>query len=79
MAGHHPAVARVEHIQDDVNAMKPSVATFDQMHQQGIGSKKTLGLIWEVLFTLAGAADAIGVKLLELFWPPNTEIARRSR
>lgn len=63
--------ARVDNMAAEIATMKPSVETFDQQHQQNIGSKKTLGAIWGALFALAGAAGAIGVKLLEMFWPPR--------
>jgi hypothetical protein len=63
--------ARVDHMAGEVATMKPSVETFDQQHQQNIGSKKTMAAIWGALFMLAGTAGAIAVKLLELFWPPK--------
>ena len=62
---------RVNAIVGEVEEMKPSVRNFDQQHQQNIGSKKTLAAIWGALFVLAGSAGAIGVKLLEWFWPPR--------
>lgn len=63
--------ARVDHMSGELAAIKPQVATFDQQHQREIGSRKTLAAIWGVLFALAGAAGAVGVKLLEMFWPPR--------
>lgn len=63
--------ARVDHMAAEIAAMKPSVATFDQQHQQSIGSKKMLATIWSALFALAGFAGAGAMKLLEYFWPPH--------
>lgn len=64
--------ARVEHLAAEVATMKPSVVTFDQQHQQNIGSKKTLAVIWSAMFAFAGAVGAAAIKLIDLFWPPKT-------
>lgn len=71
VAAMKPSVARADKIGDDVKEIKPSLTAFNEQHQQNLGSRKTLALIWGALFTMAGTAGAIAVKLLELFWPPR--------
>lgn len=60
---------RVGRMAEEISDMKPSVDTFDQQHQQGIGSKKTLAIGWSILIGMIGAISAGAVELIHLFWP----------
>ncbi|MET4341923.1 hypothetical protein [Bradyrhizobium sp. RT9a] len=62
---------RVNAIMGDAEDMQTSIKTFDEQHNQNIGSKKATAAIWGALFMLAGSAGAIAIKLLEWFWPPR--------
>lgn len=62
---------RVGRMAEEISDMKPSVDTFDQLHQQGIGSKKTMAIGWTVLVGLIGAMSAGIVELIHLFWPKH--------
>lgn len=62
---------RLGRMAEEVTAMKPSVQTFDQLHQQGIGSKKTLALVWAALIGLIGAVSAGLVEIIHLLLPKH--------
>lgn len=62
---------RVGQMAQKIADMQPLVETFDEMHQQGIGSKRTLGLLWAAVIGVVGALSAGLVELVHLFWPKH--------
>lgn len=62
---------RVGRMAEEITGMKPSVQTFEQQHQQGIGSKKTVALIWGVIVGFITAVSAGAVELIHLYWPKH--------
>lgn len=62
---------RLTNMAEEIGRMRPSVQTFDKMRQQGIGSKKTLALMWVGFIGLIGAMSAGAVELIHIFWPKH--------
>ena len=60
--------SRVESLSTDVAAMKPTVRIFDTQHQQGIGTKKTIAMIWSIIVAFIGGTAAIVVELIHQLW-----------
>lgn len=68
-----PSVARVEQLGDDVEEFRPSLTAFNEQHQQSIGSRKMLALIWAGFIGLVTALTTGMVELLH-WWlnlPPS--------
>jgi hypothetical protein len=62
---------RMAFLERGLAAITPSVETFESLHDQGVGSKKTIAIVWTALITLIGAVAAAGVEIFHLLWPPR--------
>ncbi len=61
-------VGRVDSVSTKVDKLEPSVATFDQLHQQGVGSKKTIALIWTAIVSVIGGTAIVVVEIIKAIW-----------
>jgi hypothetical protein len=55
---------RVDRLAEEVTTLKPQVATFNDNHQQGIGSKRTIALAWTMFVGMIGSMTAGVVELI---------------
>lgn len=59
---------RVETLTTEVSSMKPQVQASHDRHQQGIGSKKIIALVWSAIVTVIGGSTVLVVEVLRHFW-----------
>lgn len=60
---------RVDAIADELEALKPVVAASDRRHQQAVGSKKIIAIVWTSLIALVSALTAGLLELVHRVWP----------
>lgn len=64
---------RVDTITIELASLKPEVRSQDQLHQQAIGSKKVIAIVWAAFVGIVSAMTAGAVELVHYLWhlPPT--------
>ncbi len=61
--------SRVDAITEKLETLEPVIAASDRRHQQALGSRKIIAVVWTSLIALVSALTAGLLELVHRFWP----------